>query len=58
MSLSLNEVSTDVRTVEMSSEATKPPVEAYRTLCSHYTRGCSFVVSSYAYIYGLEIHVY
>ena len=29
---------------EVREEAAEPTVEAYRTLCSHYTRGCSFVV--------------
>ena len=36
---------------ETSDEATKPPVEAYRTLCSHYSRGCSLVVNK------IHIHV-
>lgn len=33
--------------VEVGEEGAQPPVEAYRTLCSHYTRGCSFVVGSF-----------
>lgn len=44
----------DEGTLEVSDASAEPAVESYRQLCSHYTRGCSFVVRSTAILLQID----
>ena len=41
---------------KMDEDVTDPPIGDYRKLCSHYSRGCSFVVCRLDYRVLLDVN--